>query len=156
MSYWLRGILNFRRPDMISMADYWMGRDATCPTEMTPAIETNAQRMIALAQQLLDTAALFGVVIPTNPKTGSLLTSGWRPPSYNCNVPNAAPNSKHMTGQAIDLYDPDGLLDDWLLSEKGQGTLAAIGLWMEHPAATKGWCHVQSVPPKSGRRCFYP
>jgi hypothetical protein len=141
---------------LISLADYWMNRDLTYAKDLSPSIETEAARTVALANQLLNTAALFGVVTPQNPLTRSLVSSGWRPPSINSSTPNAAPNSKHMLGKAIDIYDPDGVLDDWLLTEKGQGTLASIGLWMEHPAATKGWCHVQTVPPPSGRRCFYP
>lgn len=61
-----------------------------------------------------------------------------------------------MKGQAIDLADPEGLLDDWLMSDTGLDAMGAIGLWMEHPAATKGWTHLQSIPPASGRRVFYP
>jgi len=61
-----------------------------------------------------------------------------------------------MTGQAIDLADPDGDLDEWLMTAEGQAALVEIGLWMEHPAATKSWTHLQTVPPKSGRRTFYP
>ena len=59
-----------------------------------------------------------------------------------------------MTGHAIDISDPEGDLDEWCLEH--QDVLQTIGLWMEHPSATKGWCHVQTIPPKSGRRCFYP
>jgi hypothetical protein len=61
-----------------------------------------------------------------------------------------------MTGEAIDLYDPDGDLDEWLMSEKGRGILEALGLWMEHPASTKSWSHLQTIPPRSGNRVFYP
>jgi hypothetical protein len=59
-----------------------------------------------------------------------------------------------MTGQAIDLADPDGDLDEWCLEHPDM--LELYGLWQEHPSATKGWAHLQSVPPKSGKRCFYP
>jgi hypothetical protein len=34
--------------------------------------------------------------------------------------------------------------------------LAEIGLWLEHPISTPRWCHVQTVPPKSGKRVFTP
>ena len=61
-----------------------------------------------------------------------------------------------MTCEAIDLYDPDGDLDEWLLSDAGQRAMADLGLWHEHPSATKGWAHLQTKPPRSGRRTFYP
>jgi hypothetical protein len=112
---------------------------------MTPELESNAERLLGLVNALL---ATYG----GHPH----VTSGWRPPKVNEITPNAAVNSKHMKGQAIDLADPEGLLDDWLMSDTGLDAMGAIGLWMEHPAATKGWTHLQSIPPASGRRVFYP
>lgn len=130
---------------MITLTDYWMGRDEEYPLAMTPQIEKNAALTVQLVNLLL---ARFG--------QGRKVNSGWRPPQVNANIANAAPNSKHMTGQAIDLADPDGDLDEWLMSGEGFAALEEIGLWMEHPAATKGWCHLQTVPPRSNKRIFYP
>lgn len=130
---------------MIIMPDYWMGRDVSHALELTPAIEHNAAIMVGLANSLL---ARFG--------QGRHVTSGWRPASLNATTPGAAVHSKHITGQAVDLADPDGDLDDWLMSDYGQAQLVDIGLWMEHPSATKGWSHLQSVPPPSGKRTFFP
>jgi len=141
---------------VISVQDYWMGRDREFPMAMSPDLEKNAATMVELANKLLVIAHSAGITIPTNPRTGSVVSSGWRPASVNAATPNAAPNSKHMTGQAIDLYDPDGDLDEWLMTPDGQKTMADIGLWHENPAATKGWAHVQSIPPRSGRRTFFP
>lgn len=141
---------------MISRADYWMGRDAEFPMAMTPQIESHAFTTVDLANKLLERAAQAGITVPINPRTGSRLSSGWRPPSLNAKTPGAAPNSKHMTGQAVDVYDPEGDLDEWLMTDAGQQALLQLGLWMEHPSATKGWCHLQTVPPRSGRRVFYP
>jgi hypothetical protein len=59
-----------------------------------------------------------------------------------------------MTCQACDLYDPEGDIDEWALARPE--VLARIGLWQEHPSATKGWAHFQIIPPKSGNRVFYP
>ena len=83
------------------------------------------------------------------------ITSGWRPPEVNSKTAGASLKSKHMTGHAVDLADPEGDLDDWCSENDGE-RLKAYNLWMEHPAATKGWCHLQSLPPKSGKRVFYP
>lgn len=141
---------------MISLDDYFMGRRAQYPMSVTPELVENATRTVDLANKLLAQALTYGVHVPTNPNTGSQVSSGWRPQAVNSATPNAAPNSKHMTGQAIDLYDPDGDLDEWLMTGEGQAALTAIGLWMEHPSSTKTWSHVQTIPPRSGRRTFYP
>lgn len=141
---------------MVTLRDYWMGRDEQFPLAMTPGIRRNAELMVELASKLMAIAKTAGVTFETNPRTGSIVASGWRPPQVNASTPGAAIKSKHMTGEAIDIYDPDGDLDDWLMTEDGQKTLKDLGLWMEHPAATKGWAHIQSIPPRSGRRVFYP
>lgn len=130
---------------MITLTDYWMGRDREFPLALTPQIEKNAALTVQLVNALL---VRFG--------EGRKVTSGWRPPEVNAKTAGAAPKSKHMTGQAIDLADQEGDLDDWLMSAEGQAAMAELGLWHEHPAATKGWAHLQTVPPRSGRRTFYP
>lgn len=140
----------------ITLADYFMGRREEHPLALSPEIERNAFLTVGLANKLLTQAASYGVTVDLHPVNKSPVSSGWRPPAVNANTPNAAPNSKHMTGQAIDIYDPDGDLDEWLMSGEGQSALAALGLWMEHPSATKGWSHLQTIPPRSGRRVFYP
>lgn len=141
---------------MITVADYFMGRREQYPTALNPDIEREAFRTVDLANKLLVQAQTYGVHVPINPKTGSQVSSGWRPPAFNATVAGAAVNSKHMTGKAIDLYDPEGDLDDWLMTGEGLAALTALGLWLEHPSATKGWAHVQTVPPGSRRRVFYP
>ena len=61
-------------------------------------------------------------------------------------------NSKHRSAQAVDVYDPAGALDGWLTDDK----LVKFGLFREHPDDTPGWCHLQSVGPRSGNRVFVP
>lgn len=111
--------------------------------ELTSEIENNAMVTVIKANQLT-TAANFD----------SRLRSGWRPAATNKVIPNAAAKSKHMTGEAVDIVDDEGELDDWCLDNPH--VLERIGLWQEHPSFTKGWCHVQIVPPRSGKRVFYP
>ena len=82
------------------------------------------------------------------------ITSGWRPVEVNRLIPGAAAMSNHTRCMAVDLADPEGDLDEWCLDNAG--VLEEIGLWQEHPAATKGWCHLQTCAPKSGKRVFYP
>ncbi|MBX3605382.1 MAG: hypothetical protein KF788_08925 [Piscinibacter sp.] len=123
-----------------------MGRDEEYPQFLSPQIERNAALTVQLTNALL---ARFG--------QGRKVISGWRPAMVNAATPGAAPNSKHLTAQAVDLADPEGDLDHWLMSAAGQQALEDIGLWMEHPAATKGRTHLQTVPPRfGGGRVFYP
>lgn len=139
---------------MITLHDYAMGRDSRHRGEWTREVQENAAITVQRVNALLAAMAVDGLAPESHPSTGTVLSSGWRPAAVNAATPGAAAKSRHMTGQAADLYDPDGALDDWCL--ENQPALDALGLWLEHPAATKGWCHVQTVPPKSGRRVFYP
>jgi len=52
----------------------------------------------------------------------------------------------------VDVYDPFGDLDFWL----NDAILERFELYREAPEKTSGWCHLQSVPPGSGKRTFYP
>ncbi|MBS1188895.1 MAG: hypothetical protein H6R10_687 [Rhodocyclaceae bacterium] len=138
----------------ITRSDYFMGRDTKYARDLTAAIAVAADVTIDRVNQLLLLMAQDGVPLDVSPATGSLVASGWRPPAVNGATPGAAPRSKHMTGHACDLYDPEGDLDEWCSSHLEE--LERIGLWLEHPSATKGWCHLQALSPRSGRRVFYP
>jgi hypothetical protein len=129
---------------VITLTDYWMGRDSEYPLEMTPAIEHNAEITVNLANQLL---TRFGA--------GRKVRSGWRPPSVNAKTRGASRTSLHMSGQAIDLEDEDRQLTKWLFSNVGRTALVQLGLWMEHPTDAPTWVHVQTKPPPSGNRYFY-
>ena len=128
---------------MITLQSYWMGRETKYASVLTPETEGNAL-------ELLDRVNLLMTRFGETRK----ITSGWRPPEVNAKTPGAAVKSKHITGNAVDLADPEGDLDQWCLDN--QSELERFQLWQEHPAATKNWCHLQSVPPKSGKRVFYP
>jgi hypothetical protein len=140
----------------VTLHDYWMGRDLEFPLMWSMEIRSNASRTVMLANELLELAANAGVH-PSHSASGfGVVNSGWRPPAVNQATAGAARASKHLSAQAVDLDDDGGALDNWLLGESGQLALMRIGLWMEHPAATKGWCHIQTIPPASGNRVFYP
>ena len=62
--------------------------------------------------------------------------------------------SKHLSGQAVDLYDPGRKLQEW--SKTNILVLEELELWMEDFSATPNWCHFQTVPPKSKNRFFKP
>lgn len=114
----------------------------------SPEVYANAQEMLRRVNALLaECAHIPAAAAPSQ-------TSGWRPVGYNATVPGAAVGSRHITGEAIDLSDPGGELDEFLFDNPH--LLAKHELWAEHPLATKNWVHLQSVPPRSGRRHFYP
>jgi hypothetical protein len=128
----------------LTLADYFMGRDASHAGELSVELLANARTIVERANGLLK---LAGIV-------EGKVSSGWRPHSVNAAIPNASPRSRHLTCQALDLRDPDGSLDAWCM--RNLHALEVLGLWLEHPSATPGWCHVQTVPPRSGRRVFEP
>lgn len=128
---------------MISLADYFMGRDEKYASELDETKRANAASVVVRVNLLL---AAFGEDRTVN--------SGFRPAEVNAATPGSAKLSKHMTCQACDLEDHEGDLDEWAIEHPE--VLEKIGLWQEHPASTKGWAHFQIVPPKSGNRVFYP
>lgn len=132
---------------MITIKQYFMGREKKYASELTATIKSNAEDLLMRVNKLLKE---FG--------EDREVTSGWRPVAVNRQIPGAAKRSKHMLGLAIDLEDTDGSLDEWCLENLEK--LEAFGLWQEHPSATKGWCHLQSMPYGSyvpGKpRWFYP
>lgn len=128
---------------MISLADYFMGRDEKYADELDEQKRANAADVVARVNLLL---AAFGEDRKVN--------SGFRPAAVNAATPGSAKLSKHMTCQACDLEDHEGDLDEWAIAHPE--VLEQIGLWQEHPGSTKGWAHFQIVPPKSGNRVFYP
>lgn len=100
-----------------------------------------------------------GLVFEINPKTGTAVSGtqygGFRP--QDC--PEGAPHSNHKEGLAVDLFDPGHRIDGALL--EAPGLMEECGIWIEHPSVTivdagSGWSHWQCVPPRSGRRMFYP
>ena len=135
---------------MITLEDYFMGRDKKYSKDLSGEIVNNAKETVKRANLLL---IEFEKVF-SNAKTRKV-SSGWRPPAVNAGTKNAARRSHHMTGKAIDISD-NGNLAKWCASPAGLIALEKIGLWLEHPGSTLTWCHVQTVPPRSGNRVFYP
>lgn len=143
---------------MITLDQFWMGRDKTHAAELTDAVRVNALHTVMRVNDLLERAKQDGIEVDT-------IASGWRPTAVNAETPNAAPSSKHMTGEACDVKDDEHrFFARWCLEHTApichqEGTpdlLQEIGLWMENPMWTPTWVHLQIVPPHSGRRIFVP
>lgn len=60
--------------------------------------------------------------------------------------------SRHLYGQAVDIYDPGLLITKWL--KDNPSILEEAELWCEE--GNSNWVHFQIVPPKSGNRWFLP
>ncbi|RPJ47203.1 MAG: hypothetical protein EHM16_06775 [Betaproteobacteria bacterium] len=125
------------------LRDYYMGRDKLYRSELTRELRANARDTLRRVNRLLRRAGMMRKV-----------SSGWRPAAINAGVPGAAKGSRHLTCLAIDLEDRDGALDAWCLAHLD--VLETLGLWLENPQATIGWCHLQTRPPRSGSRVFMP
>ena len=126
---------------MVTRSAYLMGRDKAAP--LTPELEANLQK-------LLNALSLFELLS----KRGlPALTSGYRPASINAAV-GGAKKSNHMICLAADFSDPDGKLDKYCMDNLQ--VLKDAGLYLEHPDATPGWCHLQAISPRSGNRVFKP
>ena len=86
-------------------------------------------------------------------KPARVFTYTYRNPEHNARV-GGAKKSNHLTGCACDIADSDGLLKDYLRTNPE--LLEECDLYAEDFDSTPTWVHLQSVPPKSGRRIFKP
>jgi hypothetical protein len=142
---------------LITLDQFWMGRDKTYASELTDEIRSNAQETVDRWNALLKFAAEDGVEV-------GIVASGWRPKTINDGALNAAPDSKHLSGRAMDIEDFDRDFARWCLrntaplchQEGKPDLLQEVGLWIENPMWTPTWVHGQTVPPHSGRRIFVP
>src|SRR3990167_3806030 len=68
-----------------------------------------------------------------------------------------ADGSTIFGGKELELY---WVIDDPAVAEslglQEAFVLERFELYREAPEKTSGWCHLQSVPPGSGKRTFYP
>jgi hypothetical protein len=140
---------------VISLEEYFgiKGKHPDC----TQQRRANAVQLMSRVNTLLARAAEDGAYEwEVDPDTGTNI-SGTRGGAGDggfrlSTSTTGAPGSAHKEAQAVDIYDPDGALDEWITDE----VLQQCGLYREHPAQTMGWCHLQTRAPKSGNRTFYP
>lgn len=131
---------------MITREEILMGRDKEQP--LTPELESN---LAALLKAVNVIRKAYGKPM--------IVSSGYRPGAYNT-AAGGAKKSNHMICKAVDFKDPNGDLDKWC--SENQDLLESLGLWQEHPDATKGWCHLdialRSIKDRPGckKRQFKP
>lgn len=135
---------------MITIEQYFMGRDKSHAAECNTIIWRNAAETVRRTNQLKQLAAInAGFIFPKDE-----VASGWRPISINDATSNAALCSPHLFADGLDTRDPERLFARWCLQNLAE--LEQIGLWMEDPCWTPTWVHLQTHPPKSGKRVFIP
>jgi hypothetical protein len=120
--------------------EYLMGRDKTDP--LTDEQKANMQALLEALDKLREA---FGKPMH--------ISSGYRPASVNKAV-GGAKKSNHMLCLACDFKDPTGEIDEFCLDNLK--LLKELGLYLESPNHTVGWCHVQLKAPSSGNRVFIP
>lgn len=86
-------------------------------------------------------------------KPARVFTCTYRSPEHNARV-GGAKKSSHLTGCACDIADSDGKLADYIMTNPE--LLEECDLYAENPEKTKGWVHLSSLAPKSGKRIFNP
>lgn len=144
---------------MITSDDYFGPRLGH--PEITPEIQVHAQFLLEKVNALLEWAAKYGGYHWwVDPDTGTCVSG-----TYNPNLPKhhsgdggwrssdsktGGPGSKHRIARAVDVYDPNNVLDNLLSDE----ILELFGLYRETPKATQGWCHLQDIAPSSGKRTY--
>ncbi len=74
------------------------------------------------------------------------VSSGYRPPKQNEKA-GGAKQSCHLSLEACDFADPDGSFAAWCLANLD--LLKIAGLYMEDPAHTVGWVHLQTRATKN-------
>jgi hypothetical protein len=134
---------------MISLKQYWMGRDKEYYYDWTNEIQLNAENTVRVANKLLefvyqDTGVVFNEV-----------ASGWRPIEINDDTSNASKTSKHITAQAVDIKDNENrLLAAWCTANPH--ILKRMGVCMEDAGWTRYWVHWQTVQVESGKTIYIP
>ena len=111
---------------------------------------------VELLRQVNGLLEELGWLYPCDPDTGTPI-SGSRGGSGDggfrlSTSTTGKAGSKHKSAHAVDVYDPQNVLDKTLTD----AMLAKHGLYREHPDDTPGWCHLQNVAPNSGRRTYKP
>lgn len=133
----------------ISKKEVLMGRDIEYPADYTKEISDNIDKLLKVLNVIREA---YGKPL--------IISSGWRPPSVNAKIANAAKKSLHMQGLACDFKDADGKFDEWL--DNNQDLLESLGAWQESCAATPNWAHIDigvrviKTRPNCKKRQFNP
>lgn len=110
-----------------------------CTQEVRENTHVLARRVTALLEDLMP----------------RMVSSGFRTTGSNQDA-GGAKKSNHMRGTALDLISIAHFLKKDYLANKENSLLVKHDLYLEDPDYTPSWCHLQTTPPKSGKRIFIP
>lgn len=127
----------------ISKSELTMGRETTYKSDYTREVSSNLD---VLCNKINVIRTAYG-----KPMT---VASGWRPRALNDLTANAAKNSKHITGLAVDIVDKDGQLWNWCMNNLQ--LISMLGLYLEDKRYTANWVHFGIGAPSSLKRIFKP
>lgn len=116
---------------LLTLDAYLMGRDKLYPEDYNLEVQGNAEDLIKRVNNLLIALRIDSVKV----------SSGFRPLMVNQRA-GGAKRSLHMVGKAVDLADPHQELSQKIL--KCTSLLLDYGLWLEDPASTPVWCHLDT------------
>lgn len=110
--------------------------------ELTQELKDNAIQLLNKVNQFLEEVGVKEATV----------SSGFRPSNVNAALPNSAKKSNHMICKAVDIYDPDGKLDELFMANIE--TMEKYGIFLESPKSTPSWAHLQIV--KTHNNPFIP
>lgn len=114
----------------ISKKEVLMGRDITYKVDYTKEVSDNIDKLLIPLNKFREAY-----------NKSMTVSSGWRPASLNSKIGGAS-KSNHVIGKACDFQDKDGALAKFALEMDKAGKLKEWGLWLENPANTLGWIHI--------------
>lgn len=111
-----------------------------------PTTQEQSENLNTLLQILNTIRAAYGKPM--------IITSGLRSEADQARINPSAPKSKHLLGQAADVSDKDGSFWAWCMDN--MHLMEQLDVHFESKDSTPTWTHIQTVPPKSGKRIFLP
>lgn len=129
----------------ITMEQYLnAGGDTNFKGRMTTEQYNNAAELIDKTNKLISVLDL---------KNGVILTSGGRTKEHHRQIyqqrgQKAPEGSAHLSGQALDIYDPDGSIKKQLINNpRVAEIMKREGIYIENPNMTGSWLHIQTKKP---------
>lgn len=120
---------------LIDITAYFMGRKELYPNDYNDTIGDNADKLLLNVNALLNELGIEEAKV----------SSGWRPPSINGALTNAAKKSAHMIGLAVDILDDKNQTLGKLVASRPE-LLKKYNLWLEDLGSTRGqfsnWVHL--------------
>jgi hypothetical protein len=114
---------------MITIEEYFQKYLTSHAAEYQMEFLLNAETLLERVNNFLEAVGIEEVIV----------SSGWRPPSVNKKISNAAKRSLHQLGKAVDISDPKRRL--WRLVQRNLPLLKANKIWLENPSDTPTWLH---------------